>query len=181
MSIKDLLGVYALDASHSSIAFVVRYAMVTKVRGTFHGYEGHANINGANPSASSLSVVIEAASVNTNDATRDSHLQAPDFLDVAKYPKITFTAMGFEITDDETVNVTGDLTIRDATRSITIPFEFAGEATDPFGNARIGFEGRTSVSRKDFGLTWNAALETGGLLVSDKVDLEFEISAIKQA
>lgn len=181
MSIKDLKGTYVLDPAHTSIAFIARHAMVTKVRGTFSDFEGQATIDGANPADSTLSVTVNVASVNTGQADRDAHLTSPDFFDVAQYPTITFQANGFDVADEDSVNVTGDLTIRGVTQQVTIPFEFTGEAKDPFGNIRVGFEGKTEVKRKDFGLTWNAVLETGGVLVSDKVVLEFDVSAIKQA
>ncbi len=177
--VQDLTGTYTLDPSHSRIGFVARHAMIAKVRGAFNEVSGTATIDGANPSASSLEVTIQAGSVDTRDANRDGHLTSPDFFDVATYPTITFVATGFEITADDTVEVTGNLTIKDVTRPVTVPFEFGGAATDPFGNHRIGFEGQVSVNRKDWGLTWNAALETGGVLVSDKVTLEFEVSAVQ--
>lgn len=180
-SIRDLKGTLVLDSSHSSIAFIARHAMVTKVRGTFGSYTGEATVDGSNASASNLSVTIDVASVNTNSPDRDGHLKSGDFFDVAQFPTITFVGTGFDVTDDSNVDVTGDLTIKGVTRSITIPFEYTGSAKDPFGNERAGFEGRVDVSRKDFGLTWNAALETGGVLVSDKIVLEFDVSAIKQA
>lgn len=180
-TISDLKGTYVLDSSHSSLAFIARHAMVTKVRGNFGTFSGEATIDGANPSASSLSVTIDVASVNTGDEGRDGHLRSADFFDVEQYPQWSFVATDFAVVDDNTVKVTGDLTIKDVTKSITIPFDFTGEAKDPFGNTRIGFEGRTEVSRKEFGLVWNAVLETGGVLVSDKIVLEFDVSAIKQA
>jgi polyisoprenoid-binding protein YceI len=178
-TVRDLSGTYTLDPSHSRIGFVARHAMVAKVRGAFNEVSGTASIDGANPAASSLEVSIQVASVDTRDANRDGHLQSPDFFDAATYPAITFTGTGFEITDDETVEVTGDLTIKGVTKPVTVPFTFGGVATDPFGNSRVGFEGQVVVNRKDWGLTWNAALETGGVLVSDKVTLELEVSAIK--
>ena len=177
--VQDLTGTYTLDPSHSRIGFVARHAMIAKVRGAFNEVSGTATIDGANPSASSLEVTIQAGSVDTRDANRDGHLTSPDFFDVATYPTITFVATGFEITGDDTVEVTGNLTIKDVTKPVTIPFEFGGAATDPFGNHRIGFEGQVVVNRKDWGLTWNAALETGGVLVADKVTLELEVSAIQ--
>ncbi|MFT4110548.1 YceI family protein [Propionicimonas sp.] len=180
-TVRDLSGTYTLDGSHSRVGFVARHAMIAKVRGAFNEVSGTATIDGANPAASSLEVTIGVASVDTRDANRDGHLQSPDFFDAATYPTITFKATGFEIVDDETVNVTGDLTIKDVTKPVTVPFTFGGAATDPFGNSRIGFEGEVTVNRKDWGLTWNAALETGGVLVSDKVVLELEVSAIKAA
>lgn len=176
----ELNGAYVLDPTHSELAFVSRHAMVTKVRGTFDEYTGEATIDGADPAKSSLSVVVQTASVNTRNADRDAHLRSADFFDADTYPTITFVGTGFQVSGD-TAEVTGDLTIKGVTRSITIPFEFQGAATDPFGNQRIGFEGRVQVNRTDFGLTWNAALETGGFLVADKVMLEFDVSAIKQA
>jgi polyisoprenoid-binding protein YceI len=178
-SVRDLSGTYTLDPSHSRIGFVARHAMIAKVRGAFNEVSGTATIDGANPPASSLEVTIQAASIDTRDANRDGHLRAGDFFDSEVYPTITFKATDFAITDDETVEVTGDLTIKDVTRPVTVPFTFGGAAVDPFGNSRVGFEGEVVVNRKDWGLTWNAALETGGVLVSDKVTLEFEVSAIR--
>ena len=178
--ITDLKGTYTLDPSHNEVGFTTRHAMVTKVRGAFSDYSGTATIDGANPSASSLEVTVQAASIDTRSADRDAHVRSADFFDVEQYPTITFRSTDFAVHGD-TVDVTGDLTIKDVTRSVTIPFEFNGAATDPFGHERIGFEGKVDVSRADFGLTWNAALETGGFLVSDKVTLEFEVSAVKQA
>ncbi|MBB1501859.1 polyisoprenoid-binding protein [Propioniciclava sp. MC1683] len=178
--LAELKGTYVLDPSHTTIGFVTRHAMVTKVRGSFEEYSGTATIDGANPSASTLNVDIKAASINTRNADRDAHVRSGDFLDVETYPEITFRGTDFNVKGD-VVEVTGDLTIRGTSKSITIPFEFQGAAKDPFGNNRIGFEGEATISRADFGLTWNAALETGGFLVADKVVLEFEVSAIEQA
>lgn len=179
--VQDLSGTYNLDPSHSRVGFVTRHAMIAKVRGAFNDVAGVASIDGANPGASSLAVTVQVASVDTRDANRDGHLQSPDFFDAAAFPAITFTGTGFDITDDETVAVTGDLTIKGITKSVTVPFTFGGVAVDPFGNARVGFEGQIVVNRKDWGLTWNAALETGGVLVADKVTLELEVSAVKAA
>ena len=178
--LTELKGTYVLDPSHTTIGFVTRHAMVTKVRGSFEEYTGTATIDGANPSASTLDVDIQAGSINTRNADRDAHVRSGDFLDTESFPQITFRGTDFAIKGD-VAEVTGDLTIRGTTKSVTIPFEFQGAATDPFGNKRIGFEGETTISRADFGLTWNAALETGGFLVADKVVLEFEVSAIEQA
>lgn len=177
--LQDLSGTYNLDPSHSRVGFVTRHAMIAKVRGAFNDVSGTASIDGANPSASNLDLTIQVASVDTRDAGRDGHLQSPDFFDAASFPTITFKATDFAISDDETVDVTGDLTIKDVTRSVTVPFAFGGVAVDPFGNSRVGFEGQVVVNRKDWGLTWNAALETGGVLVADKVTLELEVSAVK--
>ena len=178
---RTLAGNYSVDTTHSSIGFVARHAMITKVRGAFNEFTGEAVVNGANPGESSVKVVIDVNSIDTRQEARDAHLRSADFFDIEKYPNITFVSTKVEATDDDEVEITGDLTIKDVTRSVTIPFEFNGAATDPFGHERIGFEGKVDVSRADFGLTWNAALETGGFLVSDKVTLEFEVSAVKQA
>ena len=179
-ALSDVKGTYVLDPAHSQLGFVARHAMVTKVRGTFNGVTGTAIIDGADPSASSLTVIVDAATVDTRNEGRDAHLVSPDFFDAERHPQITFVSTGF-VVDGNTVEVTGDLTIKGTTHPVTIPFEFQGSATDPFGNERIGFEGSVVVNRKDWNLTWNAALETGGVLVSEKVTLEFEVSAIKQA
>lgn len=176
--LSDLQGTYTLDPSHSEVGFTTRHAMVTKVRGAFSDFSGTATIDGANPADSTLEVVVQAASLDTRNADRDAHVRSEDFFDVEQYPTITFRGTDFAISGD-TVEVSGDLRIKDVTKSVTIPFDFNGSATDPFGNERIGFEGKVDVSRADFGLTWNAALETGGFLVADKVTLEFEVSAIK--
>jgi len=180
-NLTNLTGSYALDPSHSRVGFVARHAMIAKVRGAFNEVAGSASLNGANPSASALEVTIQTASVDTRDANRDGHLRSADFFDADTYPTIGFVATGFDVVDDTTVEVTGDLTIKGVTKPVTVPFEFGGAAVDPFGNERIGFEGSVVVNRKDWGLTWNAALETGGVLVSEKVTLEFEVSAIKSA
>lgn len=170
-------GSYTIDTAHSQVGFTARHAMVTKVRGAFDEFDGNATV-GADLADSTVNVSIKAASVNTRNEQRDAHLVSGDFLDVEAFPTLTFTSTKVEQADDG-LKITGDLTIKDVTRPITIPFSYEGAATDPFGNERVGFEGSVVVNRKDFGLTWNAALEAGGVLVSDKVTLEFEISAIK--
>lgn len=180
-ALSDLTGTYTIDPAHSQIGFVARHAMVTKVRGAFSDVEGTAHIDGTNLSASTVEVTIQAASIDTRNDDRDNHLRSNDFLAMDEYPTITFASTGVQPTGPNSVDVTGDLTIKGVTRSVTIPFEFEGAATDPFGNERAGFEGSVVINRKDYGVNWNAALETGGFLVSDKVTLEFEVSAIKSA
>ncbi|KAA9149222.1 YceI family protein [Amycolatopsis acidicola] len=177
----ELTGTYELDPAHTRIGFVARHAMVTKVRGAFNEFAGKAEIDGDAPEKSTAAVSIKAASIDTRNADRDGHLRSNDFLQMDEYPEITFASTAIKQTGDNEFDVTGDLTIRGVTKSITIPFTFEGQAQDPFGNVRIGFEGSTVINRKDFGITWNAALETGGVLVSEKVTLEFEVSAIKTA
>lgn len=180
-SMNELDGTYAIDASHSSLSFVARHAMITKVRGSFTDFTGTAQVHGNAPESSSVEVEIQVASVDTRNADRDAHLTSGDFFEVEKFPTMTFKSTKVAATDSDTVEITGDLTVKGNTQSLTIPFEFTGAAKDPFGNERIGFEGKTVVNRRDFGLTWNAALDNGGVLVSEKITLEFEISAIKQA
>ena len=179
-NLNELNGTYTLDPSHSRIGFVARHAMVTKVRGSFTQFSGQATVDKDDRSAFAMNVEVDVASVDTRNADRDAHLRSADFFDADTFPTMTFVGTGYQIKGD-VVEITGDLTIRDVTRSLTIPFEFQGTAKDPFGNTRVGIEGSTQILRSDFGLTWNAALETGGFLVSDKVTLELEISAIQQA
>ncbi len=172
---------YTIDTSHSRVGFVARHAMVTKVRGSFNEFEGSGHFDASDPTNSTLNVTIQAASFDTRNDDRDGHVRSADFLDVEHYPTITFTGTAIGAVDDANFKVTGDLTIKDVTKPTTFDVELAGTAQDPFGNTRMGLEGTTTISRKDFGLTWNAALETGGVLVGDKVTLEFEVSAIKAA
>ena len=179
--LSTLTGTYTLDPVHSRIGFVARHAMVTKVRGSFNDFEGTTTIDGANPSNSTVSVTLKVDSIDTRNAQRDGHLRTNDFLDAETYPEIKFVSTAISHEGGNDFEVTGDLTIKDVTKSITFPLEFQGSARDPFGNDRIGFEGSVVVNRKDWGISFNAALETGGVLVSEKVTLEFEISAIKTA
>jgi polyisoprenoid-binding protein YceI len=180
-SLTTLTGTYALDPTHTRIGFVARHAMVTKVRGSFNEFEGTATVDGDNPANSSVRVTIDAASIDTRNAQRDEHLRTNDFLALEQYPQITFVSTDIRQIDEATFEVSGDLTIKDVTNRITVPFDFEGASQDPYGNQRIGFDGSITISRKDYGITWNAALETGGVLVSDKIVLEFEVSAIKNA
>ena len=179
-AIDDITGDYTLDVSHSRLGFTARHAMVTKVRGQFGEFAGTAHVDTADPAASSIALTITPGSISTGSPDRDGHLRSADFFDVERFPAWTFRSTAVA-RDGETWTVTGDLTIKDATRSVTIDFEETGSAVDPFGNTRVGFEGGLTVNRKDWGLTWNAALETGGVLVSEKVKLEFDVSAIKSA
>ena len=179
-AIDDITGDYTLDVSHSRLGFVARHAMVTKVRGQFGAFTGTARIDEANPSASQVDLSIDVASIETGSADRDGHLKSGDFFDAETYPTITFTSTKVE-RDGDDWNITADQTIKYVTKPVTIEFEQTGSAVDPFGNTRVGFEGDVTVNRKDWGLTWNAALETGGVLVSEKIKLEFDVSAIRNA
>ena len=174
-----LTGTYNIDAVHSRLGFVARHAMVTKVRGAFNDFEGSATLDGENPSNSTVSVTAKVASIDTRNEQRDGHLRTNDFLDAETFPTITFTSTKIEHQGGNDFQVTGDLTVHGVTKTVTLPLEFQGSAQDPFGNTRIGFEGSTSILRSDYGVTYNAVLETGGVLVSDKITLEFELSLIK--
>lgn len=179
--LQSLTGEYALDPAHSSVGFVARHAMVTKVRGTFRDVVGRGYFDAEDPSKSWLEVTIQADSIDTRNADRDAHLRSNDFFDMEKYPEIHYRSTSVERVDEDTYRVTGDLTVKGTTKPVSVDLEYTGTALDPFGNRRIGLEGKTQVNRKDFGLNWNAALETGGVLVSEKVTLEFDISAIKSS
>jgi len=174
-----LTGRYTIDPAHSRIGFVARHAMVTKVRGSFNEFEGHGWFDAEEPANSRLELTIEAASIDTRNADRDAHLRSNDFLDMEHHPEIRFVSTEVAQLDTDHYRVTGDLTIKGVTRPVTVDFEFTGAAVDPFGNERIGLEGKTVVNRKDWGVNWNAALEAGGVLVSEKVTLELEVSAIR--
>jgi polyisoprenoid-binding protein YceI len=176
---QALTGDYTLDVAHSRIGFVARHAMVTKVRGQFNEFEGKAHLDFATPQESSVEVTIQANSIDTRNEQRDGHLRTNDFFDAPNHPVMTFRSTSVEQVDDEHYKVTGDLTIKGVTNSVTVDFEYAGAAKDPYGNIRVGLEGSTTVNRRDWGIEWNAPLETGGVLVSDKVTLEFEISAVQ--
>ena len=172
-------GTYAIDPTHSRIGFVARHAMVTKVRGSFNEFEGSGYFDAENPDNSHLNLTIQAASIDTRNADRDGHLRSNDFFDMEKYPEITFASTAVTQVDDDNYRVTGDLTIKGVTNPVTVDFEYTGTAVDLYGNHRLGFEGKTTVNRKDWGITWNAGLEAGGVLVGEKVTLEFEVSAIR--
>lgn len=175
----SLTGTYAIDPTHSRIGFVARHAMVTKVRGSFNDFEGSGHFDAENPANSRLALTIQAASIDTRNTDRDGHLRSNDFFDMETYPEIGFVSTTVDQVDAENYRVTGDLTIKGVTKPVTVDFEYTGAAVDPYGNQRIGLEGATTVNRKDWGVSWNTALETGGVLVSEKVTLEFEVSAIR--
>jgi len=179
-AVEDISGDYTIDPTHTRLGFSTRHAMVTTVRGQFTEFSGTAHVDAANPANSTVSLTIQTASIDTGVADRDGHLKSADFFDADVNKEITFSSTKVERDGDDWV-ITGDLTIKGVTKPITIDFESNGSARDPFGNLRIGFEGGTSINRKDWDLTWNAALETGGVLVSEKIKLEFDISAIQNA
>ncbi|MFG2758888.1 YceI family protein [Streptomyces wuyuanensis] len=180
-ALAALTGNYAIDPAHSSIGFTVRHAMVTNVRGTFSEHEGTLQLDGSDPSRSAATIDVKIGSIDTGIADRDGHLRSGDFFDVETFPVMSFRSTTAEQLGGEKYRISGDLTIKDVTRPLSIDLEFNGTATDVYGNERVGFEGSAEILRSDWGLTWNAALETGGVMVSDKVKLNFDISAIKQA
>ncbi|WP_330332820.1 YceI family protein [Streptomyces sp. NBC_00536] len=179
-ALAALTGDYVIDAGHSSIGFTVRHAMVTNVRGSFADHEGTLHLDGTDPARSTASIDVKIASVDTGVGDRDAHLRGGDFFDAETFPLMTFRSTAAAQLSGDTYRITGELTIKDVTRPLSIDLEFNGSATDPYGNERVGFEGAAEILRSDWGLTWNAALETGGVVVSDKVKLTFDISAIKQ-
>ncbi|MBQ1096538.1 YceI family protein [Streptomyces sp. NPDC097107] len=179
--LTTLTGAYTIDPAHTTIGFTARHAMVTNVKGKFLDFSGALHLDGADPTRSSASLDIAMDSVDTGSADRDGHLKSSDFFKTDEFPKMTFRSTGAEALGGDEYRVTGDLTILGTTKPLTIDLEFNGAAKDPFGNERVGFEGKAEIKRSEWGLTWNAALETGGFLVSDKIKLNFDISAIKQA
>ena len=174
-------GTWSIDPSHTRIGFAAKHAMVTTVRGQFNAFTGTLVLDGGSPYRSTATVEIDASSFVSGNEDRDDHVKSADFLDVQAYPTLTFEATSVRASGVDTFVMAGDLTIRGTTRPVEIAAELEGVSTDPFGNDRIGFTKTTRISRKDFGLTWNVALEAGGVLVSDKVTISLDVSAIKQA
>ena len=174
-------AVWNIDPSHSAIHFSVRHMVVSKTRGRFTKFSGQIVFDPDDPAKSSVQVTIDPASLDTADAQRDAHLRSADFFDVDKYPQATFKSTKVIDLGGDKYQVEGDLTIRGVTRPVVLEAVFEGSAKDPWGGERAGFASVTSLDRKDFGLTWNKALEAGGVLVGDKVELTLEIEAVKQA
>lgn len=176
-----LHGNYTIDPAHSSFGFVARHAMVTKVRGTFDEFTATGLIDADDPSKSKINVSIDVASVDTGVEQRDEHLRTNDFFDTPNHPKLSFESTSIEAVDASNFRVIGDLTVKETTKSVTFDLELTGPVTDPWSNTRIGLEGSLKVNRKDWGLNWNTALEAGGVLVSEKVTLTFDVAATKDA
>ncbi|MBM3821160.1 MAG: YceI family protein [Acidimicrobiia bacterium] len=170
---------YTIDKSHSEAIFQVRH-LVTKVRGRFSDFEGTIQLDEASPEASSVAFTIQATSIDTNEPDRDKHLRSEDFFAVEQFKAITFKSKRISKTGAETFDVTGDLTIRGVTKEITLPVTHLGKAKDPWGNDKVGFETEVTINRKDFGLQWNAPLETGGFLVGDEVKVSLSVQAAGQ-
>ncbi|MEV5008094.1 YceI family protein [Streptomyces sp. NPDC093064] len=176
-----LTGDYSIDPSHTTLGFVARHAMVTNVKGKFNDFTGSLHLDGTDPAASTASIDVKMESIDTGSADRDGHLKSADFFKTEEFPQMTFRSTKAEAVGGDDYRITGDLTILGVTKPLTIELEFNGAAKDPFGNERVGFEGKAEILRSEWGLTWNAALETGGVLVSDKIKLNFDISAVKNA
>lgn len=171
---------YKIDPAHSSAHFSVRHMMITNVRGGFSKVEGTVVYDPTDADASSVDATIDAASINTNEPQRDGHLKSADFLDVGKYPAITFKSTGLVKSGDDEWELVGNLTIHGVTKEIALAVEGpTPESKDPYGNLRIGASAKSKIKRSDFGLTWNAVLETGGIAVSDDLKIEIDVSLIK--
>jgi polyisoprenoid-binding protein YceI len=170
-----------IDGAHSDIHFSIRHMLVSKVRGRFGSYSGTLVLDDGDLAGSTLDVTIDASSIDTGTQQRDDHLRSADFFDVAKFPSLRYRSRRIERLDEEHYRVIGDLTIRDVTREVALDVESGGRAKDPWGNERAGFSGKATIDRKEFGLRWNQALETGGFLVGDKVEIGLEIEAVKAA
>jgi polyisoprenoid-binding protein YceI len=179
--ITTLTGAYDIDPSHSRIGFAAKHAMVVNVRGDFKVYSGEVYLDEQNPANSRINVTIDPNSVDTGNKDRDTHLRSPDFFNVEVYPTIAFTSTKVERVDGDVYTLIGDLTINGKTNPVSVDFELTGTANDPWGNFRAGFEGKTTVNRRDWALDFNVALDKGGVLVGEKIKLEFDISAVKRA
>ena len=172
---------WQVDGAHSAVSLGVRHMVISKVRGRFTRWSAKLALDTADLSRSSVEVEIEAASIDTGIADRDAHLRSADFLDAEKHPQLTYRGRPVEVVSKDRLRVVGDLTIRGVAREVVLDVEQGGQGKDPWGNQRIGFSATASLNRKDFGLVWNQALETGGVLVADRVDVEIELQAIRQA
>jgi polyisoprenoid-binding protein YceI len=170
-----------IDAAHSTVGFTIRHMVFAKVRGRFGKYEGTLRIDEDDVTRSSVDVTIDAGSIDTGNPDRDTHLRSAEFFEVEKFPELRFRSTRVEGDARGTLRVTGELTIRDVTREIVLEADFAGRGVDPWGNARIGYVAKASIDRKDFGLRWNQVLEAGGVLVGDRVELEFDVQAVTTA
>jgi polyisoprenoid-binding protein YceI len=169
---------WSIDAVHSSINFSIRHMVVSKVRGRFAKYAGTVQLDESDLTRSVVEATIDAASIDTGTAQRDDHLRSADFFDVQRFPELRFKSKRIERASEDRYRVVGDLTIRDVTREVTLDVEYGGAGKDPWGSQRAGFVARTAIDRKDFGLKWNQALEAGGVLVGDRVEIELDVQAV---
>ena len=171
---------WQIDSAHSGIHFSVRHLVIAKVRGQFTRWTGALTVPDGDFTRATVDVTIDATSIDTGTADRDTHLKSADFFDVASFPELTFRGRRVEPKGGDRLALVGDLTIRGTTREVALDVESAGQTKDPWGNVRAGFAAKSSVDRKEFGLTWNQALEAGGVMVGDKVEIEIEIEAVRQ-
>jgi polyisoprenoid-binding protein YceI len=172
---------WTIDPAHTLVQFSVRHMMISKVRGQFEKFSGEVNLDENNPAATTVDVNIETASVNTREPQRDGHLKSPDFFDSEKFPTMHFVSHKVEVTSPSSARLTGDLTIKDQTHPVNMDVEFAGKAKSPWGTTSVGFNGTTKINRKDWNLTWNQALETGGFLVGDEIEITIELELVQAA
>jgi polyisoprenoid-binding protein YceI len=172
-------GTWKIDPGHSSVTITARHLMVSKVRGNLTDFEGTIHV-GERPEDSWVEVSIDAASVNTANPQRDEHMRSPDFLDVGNFPKIEFRSTKTELSGDSTLRVTGDLTVRGVTKPVVLEVEYLGLSVDPYGNTKAAFTATTELDREEWGMTWNMALETGGVLVGKRLQVELDIQAVHQ-
>ncbi|MDP9800640.1 polyisoprenoid-binding protein YceI [Arcanobacterium wilhelmae] len=174
----ELNGTWNIDAAHSRLGFAARHAMISKVRGEFAEKEGGINIDGANPNNSSVKIVAKTESFTTENEMRDKHVRSGDFLDTENYPEMSFESTKVEVAEG-TVTVTGNLTIKATTKEVEVELDWAGPVKDPMGNERIGFEGSFVINRQDYGVSFSAPMETGGILVADKITVNLDIEATR--
>lgn len=170
---------YQIDTAHSQVHFTIRHMMISKVRGTFEKFEGTFHVDEENPVNSTVDVRIDVNSINTRDENRDNHLRSADFFEVANYPYMTFKSTQVKVVDAANAKLYGDLTIRNVTKPVVLDVEYSGSAKSPWGTTSLGFSGSTVINRKDWGLTWNKGLETGGVLVGDDVTIDIELELVK--
>jgi len=169
---------YQFDKAHTTVGFQIRH-IFTMLGGRFQDFSGTIKVDRAKPETSAVEFTIQAASILTNDAKRDEHLKSPDFFDVAKHPTITFKSTSVKPAGNNVYQVTGDFTMRGVTKSISIPVTFLGEGKDPWGNEKMGFETSTTLSRKDYGISWNKTLDQGGVLIGEEVKVQVSVEANK--
>ena len=172
---------WTIDPAHSKIGFKVKHLMISNVMGNFRDFEGQVTTNGNDLSTANISFSLNSASVDTEMADRDTHLKSADFFDVGNYPKITFIGSGLKDIGDDMYELTGDLVIKGVTKKVVLPVEFGGLMTDPWGNVKAGFSIGGKINRKEWGLKWNAALEAGGVLLSDEVKIICDVQLVKAA
>jgi polyisoprenoid-binding protein YceI len=170
---------WQIDPAHSHIQFSIRHMMISKVRGSFEKFSGNITLNEANPVQTTVDIKVEIASVDTREPKRDAHLRSADFFDSEVYPYMLFKSKRVEVLDSNHAHLIGDLTIRDITREVVMDVEYEGKAKSPWGKTSVGFTGTTKINRKDWNLTWNQSLETGGVLVGDEVEISIELELIQ--